>query len=459
VTRSTEGARRNGLRYAWLLVAVGAVGLVGAVTGMPALAPLALAGVVLVLVAPLFVSLARSAAWSVPLLAAGAVVLGAVAVDVGSGAARYAPTLAVVLAILLVGVRIDLRSRALWLTVSVLFAYGLVGTLYGRIVFGTVNGTLPLIGPLLIACLPPVRSWFDAPSWRLGLRLISVVAALVSVLSGMARLGLLPAYSLSTLNHEKAFFMVLGVATAIAARDRALAVVCAGALAFAFTTYPAATYVLVVGMFVGTLALVRLRPGRPLRVVMAVGVVIGTLLAILHIDQLIAVTTDYFALVGKQNNGDTRAELYHRALGQLGEPLFSKFFTNDITVVGDLSGTDTVVPVHNDYLSVALGGGVVAAALLLAVFLLANGLVIRTLADTRDPFQRRTIVALLGALNAAAAAAFANPVFMNPGTSALVYATLAALVAACRVAPQPPAVENVADVRRARPGPVRSPAG
>jgi hypothetical protein len=91
----------------------------------------------------------------------------------------------------------------------------------------------------------------------------------------------------------------------------------------------------------------------------------------------------------------------------------------------------------------------VAAALLLAVFLLANGLVLRTIAAGVADGQRRALVVLLGGLNAAALSAFANPVFMNPGSSAVTWALLAAVVAACRTTPSdevavPPPVEVAA---------------
>ena len=60
-----------------------------------------------------------------------------------------------------------------------------------------------------------------------------------------------------------------------------------------------------------------------------------------------------------------------------------------------------------------------------------------------DPFQRRTAIVLLAAVNGAAVSAFANPIFMNPGASAVTFALLAALVAVCRNAP-------VGDGRRSR---------
>ena len=415
-----------------VLVAV-VVAAVGAAVLLPA-ALVPLAGLLgLVALAPMIRRLADGAAWALPVLVGVAVLLA----DTGGrtlapGVWRYVATVAVVLTIVLLGVAPDDRSRALRTTALVLFAYGLVGTFYGRLVLGTANGSLPLIGPLLIACLPPVRNWGAAPEWRLGLRVIAAACALFAVLSGLARMGLLPETQVDVLNHEKAFLVVLGVSAALAARDRLLVVVTAGAAVFAFVQYPAATYLLAVAVVLGTVVLVWWAPRGGIRAVLGVVTMVAAAMAVLHIDDLIRFTAPYFALVGKIDNGNTREGLYRAALAGFDSPIFGSLFTGDITVVGNLSGEQVVVPVHNDYLSVSLGGGLVAGALLLGLFLYANGLALRSLTSIDDPFQRRTVVALLGAVNAAAVSAFANPIFMNPGSSAVTYALLAALMAACR---------------------------
>ena len=446
-------APRRGLPLPWLWVAAGAVALAGAAVGVPALAPLALAGAALVVAAPAFVALARRAAWTIPVLVAVAVLLA----DLGGrsiapGPYRYVPTAAVVVAILLVGVRADRTSRALRTTALLLFGYGILGTLYGRFALGTINGTLPLVGPMLIACLPPVRNWTGDAGWRTGLRVLSVAGSLFAVFSGLTRLGLLPSTQIDVVNHEKAFVFVLAIGAALAARDRLLLVVALATTVFAFTTYPAATYALAAVVGIGTVVLAKVLPDTTHRVIFAVIGATSVMAAVLYVDRLIDLTNGYFELVGKQNNGDTRAALYAAALDRLQHPVFGSFFAGDITVVGDLSGQDTVVPVHNDYLSVTLGGGVLAAALLLAIFFFANGLVVRMIRAGVPDDQRRAAVALLAAVNAAAVTAFANPVFMNPGASALTFSVLAALVAVCRRPPDaaPPVTDPARTVTKTR---------
>jgi hypothetical protein len=433
-------------------LAVGVPLAVAAVLVVPSAAVLVVVAVALVLGWPLLRSLVRGAAWSLPVLVAIAVLV----TDTGGrslapGPARYLATAAVAVTIAMVGVARDERSRAMRTTAAVLFGYGILGTLFGRFALGTANGALPLIGPMVIACLPPVVNWSaDPPRWRSGLRLVSAAATVFAVGSGLTRLGMLPAAQIDVLNHEKAFVVVMAVTAAVAARDRLLVLLSVAAAVFAFAAYPAATYVVVALVAVGTLLLVRWAPGPVTRAWLAGAVMVGTVVAVLHVDQLIALSDSYFRFVGKTDNGNTRAALYRAALDRLDSPLFSKLFAGDITVVGNLSGTDRVVPVHNDYLSLALGGGLVGAALLLAVFLFANGLALRTLAAVEDPWHRRTVVVLLAAVNGAAVSAFANPIFMNPGASALTFAVLAALTAVCRIAPSRSGV---------RPGPSTPAAG
>ncbi|HEX2075220.1 MAG TPA: hypothetical protein VHF92_15655, partial [Geodermatophilus sp.] len=179
----TRGRTAFGLGGAVLL-------LVGTAVAVPA-ATLPVVGLVAALLAvPLLRALAEGAAWSLPLLVSVVVLLADVGGrTIGSGPWRYVATIAVVLTIVLVGMRPDARSRALRITAAVLFLYGLLGTLYGRTVLGTANGALPLVGPLLIACLPAVRDWGAVPRWRLGLRVVAGAGAVFALFSALSRLG------------------------------------------------------------------------------------------------------------------------------------------------------------------------------------------------------------------------------------------------------------------------------
>jgi hypothetical protein len=374
------------------------------------------------------------AAWSAPVLLSLAFVATDLAgISIASGATRYAVLLvAVVPALLLWTDRID-AFPAVRLTTLALFVFGMAGSLYGRLALGTMEGALPIVLPLLILVLAPARASASGGSTLRALRLTGGLALAFGVLCVPARLGV-PGVSLDVFNHEKAFVLILGIGASVAAASWILVILNTGVLLVLFGLYPAATYILAVLTLIGTATVALMRWSMRVRLVVAMLLTLAVGSAVLNIDSLIRLTNSYFDSVGKTDNGHTRADLYHLALERIYEsPLVSSAFTQEITVSATLSGRiNTVLPVHNDFLSTALGGGIIGAVLLIAVFLFCNGVALRSLAATRRwSSSWLSIVAFQGSLNAAAVTAFANPILMNPGSSVLVFSIAYALLGLC----------------------------
>jgi len=402
---------------------------------------------------PYVLRLCRESAWAVPaIIAILAILVDFAGVQSSAGPFRYSATA------LVAGVALILRepeligARATRVTATLLFLYGVGGTLYGRIAYGSPDGALPVAAPLLLIVLGPLRPPVGDEATVRALKLLSVLgsAYALATVASYAALGpgAAPVY-----NHEKAFLIVLGFGTALAARSKVLMGFAVLAAGLAFSQYPAATYVVAALAGLLTILVVRMRLGALTRVAAAAVILPGTVLAVLHVDSLITFSTSYFAAVGKTNNGSTRSALYRLALDHIDRaPWMSDFFTGNLTVITKLAGqSGVVIPVHNDYLGAALGGGIVAAGLFIGIFLFANGLALRTLA-TVSPMRRRAIVALLASLNAAAVTAFANPVFMNPGSSVAVYSILIGLMTLCvRRKPAPRAPGDALTTRRLQP--------
>jgi hypothetical protein len=408
--------------------------IAGATTIWTPMAAVLLAGVLLLLGWPVVQRLGQESSWALPLLISVLVIfVDFWGIASSSGLLRYAGT-AVVLASVVAVRRGGARTgQAVWMSAIVLCIYGLLGTIYGRFWLDTQDGAFPVVLPILICLVgwaPQVR---DDAHLRFALKVIAFLGSVFAFVCAAVRvLGLTD--QVSVFNHEKSFLIVLAVAAAVAARSRWLTVLSLVGALTAFGTYPAATYVVAGVSGLLTLMLVRWSPDRTKRTLLGVGGMVGVLWAVLHVDTLVRLTGEYFTLVGKPNNGSTRAALYDSALQQLTiEPVFARFFTGDLTVATRLAGQSGVIlPIHNDYLGIALSGGVVASALLLSVFMFANGCAVHAirvcgLSSTRG----RAIAALLASLNAAAVTAFANPVFMTPETSTAVYALLFALVSLC----------------------------
>jgi hypothetical protein len=420
----------SGSSLAGLAVVAALGGGLAAVQPLAAVVAVALVG--LAAYWPRVLRLCREAAWAVPaIIAILAILIDSAGVQSSASFARYSVTA------LVAGVVLILReprlsgARAIRVTATLLFLYGVGGTLYGRFAYGTPDGALPVAAPLLLIVLGPLRPPVGDEATVRALKFLSVLgsAYALATVASYAALGpgAAPVY-----NHEKAFLIVLGFGTALAARSKVLMGFAVLAAGLAFSQYPAATYVVATLAGLLTILVVRMHLGALTRGAVAAVILPGTVLAVLHVDSLITFSTSYFAAVGKTNNGSTRSALYRLALDQIDRaPWLSDFFTGNLTVITKLAGqSGVVIPVHNDYLGAALGGGVVAAGLFIAIFLFANGLALRTLA-TVSPVRRRAIVALLASLNAAAVTAFANPVFMNPGSSVAVYSILIGLMTLC----------------------------
>jgi hypothetical protein len=235
---------------------------------------------------------------------------------------------------------------------------------------------------------------------------------------------------LGVFNHEKAFIIVIAVGTALASRRMYLIVGALASAVFAFISYPAATYIVALIAALVTLLAAKVRWRGVERWAFGVALAGGSIWVALGIDRFIGLTAPYFELVGKTDNGSTRDELYQVALDRaLERPIFGRLFAGDVTVSINLSGeAGTVLPVHNDYLSLALGGGIVGAFLLAAAVLALNGLSFSALEVVKDSNVGSMIVVLLSSVNALALTAFANPIFMNPSSSMAAFAIMATLV-------------------------------
>jgi hypothetical protein len=377
---------------------------------------------------PLWRHLANVSPWAVVIcIALAAIILDFRAELINGGAFRYLGTVVVIMAVFALSDRTLKGGRWFYSLAALLCIYAGAGTLVGRVYRHTPDGAFPFALPLAICLVGWLRDPGDA-GLRLGLKMVSFFGSVFTLLAALQRLEVLSVASLSVFNHEKAFINVLALACAIAARSPILTGFAVAASAWVFTLYPAATYAVAAAVMMLTYALVKWRPGRTARgVIVAVGTP-AALWVTIHFEDLMSWFNGYFIYVGKIDNSAVRSGFYSQALMKIERhPWFSEWFTGNLTIVTDLSGRQNIVlPVHNDYLGLALGGGLVATGLLIVIFALLNGLALEA-AHYCSAERKRAITALLGAVNVAAVTSFANPVFMNPASSTAVWAIAAAV--------------------------------
>jgi hypothetical protein len=414
----------------WFLAGAGTVAALawvsaaGSTPVLPLLVVAALAAVVLV---PAVLPAFRRNLWVGPLLAALGLMLadpaGAIASDT---ALRYLPVVAV-LAIALGAYRASSAVSMPRVLVLVLAVTGTIGAVVGRIAFGVENGVLPIMLPMLVAVLPTRATAFPLRNDRGVALTLSLLGSAVMVVGAMGRLGL-AGFTIIGVNHEQAFIGVLALTAAIAARSTPLAILAVATTAIHFATYPAATFLVAAVAGVGTLLAAPAMRLPMLRRVTGLVVFVAVMVVSTNLAGVIRWFGPYFAAVGKIDNGSTRLQIESAALEHMANPLFGTFFSGNVTVLGKLSGHDVVVPVHNDYLAMALAGGYLGLALFVGFLVLVNGAAFAALPRLALP-ARRLELALLAGFNAAAVSSFANPVLMKPSATLVVFALGAAVLA------------------------------
>jgi O-antigen ligase len=385
----------------------------------------------------------RRRLWSVGFAVVWVVVLDVTGYSLGSGSGRYLLVLAPIALVCLVRPRHDrLTVREPmgpdWF-VGLLLLYGLLGSLYG-VFFGSARTpSLAVFLPMLLALLHlttlgPVE---DREAWTY-LRWWALAGAVYVVLHAGTELGVLPTRGGaqeagptfgSVFRHEKSFLIAIALASAWLLGKR-LVLAALGALTMLlFLAYPAGTYVLAAVIGVATLVATGRRSGRA-RVYGMAG-----LAAILAVAVPLQVTGErasrttsfgrtYFDAVGKTDNTETRARLWGLAVERVRRsPIVGSGFTGDVSLTVPLSGRRTAVPPHNDFLQMAMGGGLVATFLLVGWIAATNAAVVRwcrRAAGSGKEGTYRLLRVLLVGYNSFFAVALVNPVMSKVGLSATV---------------------------------------
>ncbi|HXV93152.1 MAG TPA: O-antigen ligase family protein, partial [Pseudonocardia sp.] len=240
----------------------------------------------------------------------------------------------------------------------------------------------------------------------------------------------LAALPVAHFKHERLHFVVIALVAALLLRQWLVLVAGVALAAAEFLAYPALTWVLVLGS-AATLALaVTGRRAGP--ALLAYGTTVGLVLAVSASASLERLRVQYFRNVGKTDNTSTRETLLRIGWNRFVQrPVFGDRFTEDIAVPSTVTGPYRLVPVHNDYLQMAMSGGAVGGAMFLVWCLGAVGLGAWLVRDLRrrglPDHARLALVAACGLVAMLVSAAF-NPIVVNAANSlvlAVLYTVLA----------------------------------
>ena len=250
-----------------------------------------------------------------------------------------------------------------------------------------------------------------------------------------------PGISRGAHGHQTAFLLALGVATAYVTGRRKLAVVELAAVAGIYLLYPAATYVTTAGAVIVTVLLLSpSRTGMRKVVIVAVGV------AVLFLGFSSSLSTDddsfanailpkYFSAIGKNDNSDFRREMLKLGVEKVrASPVIGANFTGGFALPTRFTFFNRAVLPHNDFLQLALAGGLTALGLFVGWAGATNLLALRRhrqLVAAGAVAQAGLVWALLLAFNACLAVALFQPVLFEVGTVLLFFLLFVCMRMAC----------------------------
>jgi O-Antigen ligase len=317
------------------------------------------------------------------------------------------------------------RSRGardnIWadLPLVLLLAWGTVGTLLGRILYGQGENALPFFVAMLLSLIHIYRplELNEEKSRRLSNLLVAVstLYVAIAVFANLEQVSWMVDFM-----HTRSYFLILALSgAALLRRWWLFGVLIAGTL-FVFFEYPALTYVIV---FVGAIIVVLVMRVRRSAVVVIAAVGIAATLIIMSAGSngvdLTSTSAKYFAQVGKSDNTRARDELILLGEQRISQsPVLGSGFIDDLSVTPPpgFVNPDTVVPVHNDYIQFAIGGGLIGGGLLACFLglLVARGIRVARACRTQGRQASSQLAAMLTAtILAMGLIAYFNPILID----------------------------------------------
>lgn len=315
----------------------------------------------------------------------------------------------------------------------VLLVWGLAGSLIGRLFLGQPDNALAFFAPAVAAL---IHVWAPLPlghAWQ-ARRLTSVLLAVCTAYAVISYLVLVQGWSglpSDDFKHTHVYFVAMGLVAAWLLRRWIVLTVLVALSIPAFLAYPGLTFVLVLGGASGAVLATARRVGP---MILAVGAALAGLFFTLGSASITALRIDYFRQVGKIDNTGTRETLLRTGLDRFWKsPVVGDSFTRDITVPSNVTGSIDRVPVHNDFLQMAISGGGIAGLLFviwsIAAMAMAVLLVRNLRAAGRHDHAALALVATVGLIAMFVTALF-NPIMIDARNStvlALLYTMLASL--------------------------------
>jgi O-antigen ligase len=266
---------------------------------------------------------------------------------------------------------------------------------------------------------------------------IGAIGLLYVTMNAVANSGLAPGLAASrTYRNADVMYIPLGFVALWTAR-RALASMAVVALgAFVFVTYPSATSALVALATAVTLFVTKPKGGRARLHLVAIVVLAGLVASIFFFGRAVEFGNEYFQVVGKKDNSNTRLALWQAGLEHFASsPIVGDVFSGETTVLvfrQSGGGAPFHNPYNNDYILFLASGGVLMFALLVWWIVWVERTAVRRYRGflAGGQLSRAALMrALLVAFNAWFVAAAFNPLFSGMGRTVTLFSIYAMMMA------------------------------
>ncbi|MBY6349122.1 O-antigen ligase family protein [Rhodococcoides corynebacterioides] len=300
---------------------------------------------------------------------------------------------------------------------SVLVLWGFLGSVIGRVFLGFTANSLALFFPMLLVTADRFsRSRIDVAQMLSGLRLVGYAYCSAAIAVTLLGVDLAP---LIQFRHQTSFFLALSFAVAISRKDKVLLFITVSAFVSCFAAYPALTYI-VVAFLTLSWTIVFFTPRR-YAILVSIAFTISLVILIAARQNIEDWRIQYFRSVAKTDNSRTRETLLRLGVDRVSEsPAFGNWFTENIAVRAPASINSSVayVPYHNDYLQLAVAGGLLFTAMwigVLAVLILQGMWRVARGHMSSQQCQHTYVVNVF--LSTMLVIAVINPVLIEPGAA------------------------------------------
>jgi O-antigen ligase len=319
-----------------------------------------------------------------------------------------------------------------------LWPLGLVGTLYGIWFLHASATALSIFLPMGIALLylGTLENMSD-PEVRALLRTVAWVGSLYIFLNAFVNTGVLPSIlEKNQYRNASLVFFALGIAATVILRRWIWLVILVALEAFIFFTYPSGTSVLVFITILLTFSMTEPRPSRvrPYFIAFLIGSALAIVLA--NFATGVALTNEYFALVGKNNANSSRLQAWGEGIDRFGEsPIIGSAFSKPgVTIVTRPGGSgEFQIPFHSDYIYFLASGGIIGFGLLVMWIVVTELTVLRRyghLLEAGDSSRAALLRVLLVGFNVFFVTSAFNPSIMGMSRSASIFAIYGLMMAA-----------------------------